>query len=290
VTTTHIFPILYGAEGRNGKDTLLGTLKAVLGSHVGAVSKDVFIAQGKKHAAGAATPHLCDLQGKRLVWGSETEEGERLNVAQLKDLTGEGEISTRQLQGHQYAFPPTHKIFLMTNYKPQANARDKAFWARACLIEFGIRFVDDPRDAHERPPDKNLKEALRQEGSGILAWLVRGCLAWQTQGLDIPASVQLATNKYREGEDKLLLFIQERCMVAENAYVKAQTLYNAYHDWYESNRFDGSHLNGTLFGDEISKRFQKKHTKVGRIYQGIGILTEEPNQETLFSDTDDGEG
>jgi hypothetical protein len=32
-------------------------------------------------------------------------------------------------------------------------------------------------------------------------------------------------------------------------------------------------MNATLFGNEISRRFEKKATKIGRIYQGIGILT-----------------
>jgi putative DNA primase/helicase len=179
LTTQHIFPILYGEEGRNGKDTLLATLKAVLGSLVGAVSNDVFIAQDKLRSAGAATPHLCDLQGKRLVWGSETKQGDRLNIAQIKQLTGGGDIPARQLHGHQYSFTPTHKLVLMTNYKPHADARDKAFWARACLIEFSIRYVEHPQAPNERLPDPTLRDTLKHEKSGILAWLVRGCLQWQ---------------------------------------------------------------------------------------------------------------
>ncbi|HKF36902.1 MAG TPA: hypothetical protein VKB35_08375, partial [Ktedonobacteraceae bacterium] len=87
ITSEAIFPIFYGEQGRNGKDTLLGTLKAVLGPIVGAVSNDVFIARSRERAEGAATPHLCDLQGKRLVWGSELKPGERLNIAQIKLLS-----------------------------------------------------------------------------------------------------------------------------------------------------------------------------------------------------------
>ncbi len=126
-TAHHVFSILYGEEGRNGKDTLLDLLKDVLGPLVGAVSNDLFVAQDKFRASGAPTPHLCDLQGKRLVWGSETRQGDKLNIAQIKLLSGGGEISTRQLHGRQYSFTPTHKLLLMTNYKPHADARDQAF-------------------------------------------------------------------------------------------------------------------------------------------------------------------
>ena len=60
--------------------------------------------------------------------------------------------STRQLHGRQYSFTPTHKLLLMTNYKPHADARDQAFWSRACLLEFGMRFVARPKAPDERWP------------------------------------------------------------------------------------------------------------------------------------------
>ncbi len=284
LTVHHLFPIFYGEEGRNGKDTLLDTLKSVLGPLVGAVSNDVFISQDKLRSGGAATPHLCDLQGKRLVWGSETREGDRLNIAQIKLLTGGGEISTRPLYAKDYyTFRPTHKLLLMTNYKPHADARDKAFWARACLIEFGIRFVDQPHASNERQADLTLKETLKQERSGILAWLVRGCITWQKHGLDIPASVQLATDKYREDEDRLLLFIQECCLIAPDTQVKASALFKAYRDWHEVNQFGGRGMNGKQFADEIGKRFGRGRSSAGRYYQGIGLLASETEpQPTLF--------
>jgi len=284
LVTHHIFPILYGEEGRNGKDTLLNTLKNVLGPHVGAVSNDVFIAQDKQRSAGAATPHLCDLQGKRLVWGSETREGDRFNIAQVKQLTGDSEISARQLHGKQYAFAPTHKMLLMTNFKPHADARDKAFWARACLIEFGIRFVEHPQAPNERQADLTLKDALRQESAGILAWLVRGCLDWQEHGLEIPESIRIATEKYQEDEDKLLLFLSECCILSPTAYVKAGAFYEAYCVWHTS-QFGGRGVSGKLFANEMNKRFEKGRTETMRFYKGVGLLLrEDPN--TLFNTKD----
>ena len=269
-TAHHIFTLFFGIEGFNGKDTIFDTLKAVLGPLVGVVSTDLFLAQDKFRAGGAPTPHLVDLQGKRMAWGSETKQGDKLNIAQIKLLTGGGDISARQLQGRQYSFTPTHKLFLMTNHKPHADARDKAFWSRACLIEFGIRFVEDPYGPHERKADPDLKDKLKQERSGILAWLVRGCLAWQKQGgLAIPPSVRMATEKYRDEEDKILQFLTECCAVNSIAHVKASALYEAYKDWCKDNQF-GS-VNATLFGNEISKRFEKKRITAGMIYQGIGL-------------------
>ncbi len=284
-TVHHIFSILYGEEGRNGKDTLLDTLKDVLGPLVGAVSNDLFVAQEKFRASGAPTPHLCDLQGKRLVWGSETRQGDKLNIAQIKLLTGGGEISARQLHGRQFSFAPTHKLLLMTNYKPHADARDQAFWSRACLIEFGIRFVEHPQAPNEHQADTKLKEKLKQERSSILAWLVRGCLAWQQHGLAIPSFILLATERYRDEEDKILQFLNECCVIRPEASVKASALYEAYKNWCEENQF-GRGMNATLFGNEMSKRFEKKSTKIGRVYQGIGLFSARDDREGLVKGFD----
>ena len=271
-TSHHVFTILYGEEGRNGKDTLFDTLKEVLGPLVGVVSNDLFVAQDKFRASGAPTPHLCNLQGNRLVWGSETRQGDKLHIAQIKLLSGGGEISTRQLHGRQYSFTPTHKLLLMTNYKPHADARDQAFWSQACLLEFGMRFVERPKAPNERQADPGLKEQLKEERSGILAWLVRGCLAFQELGLAVPSSISLATEKYRDEEDTILHFLTECCLIRPDVSVKASVLYESYKAWCEQNQF-GRGMNATLFGNEISRRFEKKTTKMGRIYQGVGILT-----------------
>jgi putative DNA primase/helicase len=289
-TADHVFAILYGEEGRNGKDTLLGTLHDVLGATAGAMSNDVFVAQDKQKGSGAATPHLCDLQGKRLVWGSETRQGDKLNIAQIKHLSGGGDISTRPLYGKDYyTFHPTHKLLLMTNHKPHIDAKEKPAWDRVCLIEFGIRFVDRPASANERQRDATLAGKLKEERSGILAWLVRGCLAWQEQGLAIPEPILIATSKYREEEDSLLLFIQECCIVSPEVSVKAGALYEAYRKWCEDNQF-GKGMNGKLFGEEMGKRFTKVEVNGRRMYRGIGLLISDNDSSTLFDEVSRGSG
>ena len=287
VTTEHVFPIFYGEEGRNGKDTLISVLEHTLGPIAKAVSNDVFVASDKFRTGGAATPHLVDLQGKRLVWGSETKQGDKLNIAQIKQLTGGGAISVRQLHGRQYTFTPTHKLLLMTNYKPHAEARDKAFWSRACLVEFGIRYVENPSGPNERLPDKNLLEKLKREESGILAWLIRGCLNWQSQGLMLPTSILMATSKYRDEEDRLLLFIEERCIEASHATAGGDDLYNAYKAWCKHNQL--SMMSGTMFGREMGKRYQKTRTSSRMIYEGIGILASDTYPQKEWTAPNEGE-
>lgn len=281
LSTEAIFPIFYGEEGRNGKDTLFTLLRSVLGTTIAnAVHNDVFLSADKGRTAGAATPHLADLQGKRIVWGSETKQGDRINVSQIKHLTGGGAIPARPPYGQLYTFDPTHTLFLMTNYKPHADAKDKAFWSRACLIEFCLRFVDKPQGTNERKADTSLPRELEAEASGILALLVRSCLEYQQQGLNRPEIVELATESYRASEDNIQQFIDECCVLGDNKSVGAKRLYDTYISWCKDNNLN--HINGKLFGLDMSKRFVKKDRRAGLEYQKIGIRIDETPPEDLF--------
>jgi len=267
----HILPVLWGEEGRNGKDTLLKVLSAVLGPYVGAVSSDVLIDQKHGRSAGSATPHLMRLRGKRLAWVSETSAGARLNVAQVKHLTGGGEIPARDLHEREITFRPTHILLLLTNRRPHIPADDDPMWDRLKLIPFTQRFVDEPTRPNEHKRDTRLVDALHCEASGILASLVRGCLDWQTNGLGTPERVKQATSEYRDDEDILAQFVAQRCVKDKDARVGARKLYNEYRQWAEDT---GTYpiMKETAFGRWMGRHYVRKEERSGNVYLGIGLL------------------
>lgn len=274
-TRDHYFAVLYGDEGRNGKDTIAHALSYTLGPASGAISNDVLLDTGKNRAAGAATPHLSDLQGKRLAWASEPEKGSRFNVGQVKLLSGGGEISTRGVyEKRNHVFSPTHKLILLTNHKPHADANDSSFWDRLRLVTFNVRYVDnpDPAKPHEHKPDKALGNTLEQEASGILAWLVRGCLDWQKQGLNTPAEILAAGQSYRQEEDTIALFVEECCVENENVRCYASEAYNRYKTWCDAGNMRA--INATNFGKLFSKRYQKERDNRGNYYRCVGLLSD----------------
>ena len=62
------------------------------------------------------------------------------------------------------------------------------------------------------PPEKqnrDLRNELRAELSGILNWAIIGCLDWQKSGLQPPSEVQRATEAYRDETDIIGQFIQD---------------------------------------------------------------------------------
>lgn len=274
VTSEHILAILVGSRGRNGKGVLCETIQTVLGDYAGTASTDIVIGQDRGRTAGSAQPHLMNLMGKRFITTSETEEYAQLSVAQVKHITGGDSINARPLYGKPVTFRPSHTIFLQTNRKPQAPADDDALWERVRVIEFKTRFVDEPQTPDERPRDPGLLESLRQEQSGILAWLVRGHLAWLNDGgLQTPDSVKLAKEAYRK-EESVEPFLADCCVIHDEARVAAGKLYGAYKDWCKRMGLRPKTTN--WFGSQIGRQFQKARSGAGGQveYHGVGLKAE----------------
>lgn len=271
LSTEAVFPILWG-KGRNGKDTLLNALAYALGpGFADAVPDEVFIDAGRTNG-GAATPHIYRLRGLRLAWASETEEGARLKLGQVKLITGGGVITARNMYTNLVSWAPTHTLMLITNHRPHMSGDDKAIWARVKLIPFTLSFVDDPKEPNERRRDPDLAAKLQSEAPGILAWLVRGCLAWQQEGLRPPASVQAATAEYRSDEDTLGLWLSECCIVGDGYTCKAMAAYQSYSSWCETMKVRP--MSGTAFGKKMGGRHAKETTRTGVIYRGMGLLSD----------------
>lgn len=262
------FPILWG-EGRNGKDTMFETIEEVLGNEMAAPVQSEIIISAQKNPHGA-TPTLIAMRNRRIVWVSETDEGTRINGAQVKLLTGGGTIAARQLHKEAIVFKPTHLIMLMTNHKPHTGD-DDALWKRLLLIEFSQRFVDEPIAPNEHPCDTMLSAKLKLEASGILAWVVKGVKLWQEQGLKPPRQVTENTNAYRKHEDTINQFLVDCCEMGEDYSDGASYIFNKYREWSEENGF-GKGMSSVAFGERMVKRFTRERDMRGIKYRGLRVI------------------
>jgi putative DNA primase/helicase len=273
-TEEHVLPILYGPDGRNGKSTLLETLGSVLGDELAISSQSDAIMDVGTRGDGPR-PFVFALQGKRLVWTSESNEGRRLNAGLVKQLTGGDRLNVRTLHSKPIQFKPSHLLMIITNHRPHINADDAAIWDRVYLIPFDQRFVDNPIKHNEKKAEKNLKEKLENEAPGILAWLVRGCLAWQREGLNAPEKIKAATEEYQLEEDTIGQFILECCETGPNMSVKGAKLYDAYKTW--ATEGGDKPMSKNAFGQRMKKRFGLVPPKNFVNYGGIGLRSTDEN-------------
>jgi putative DNA primase/helicase len=216
----HFLPIFYG-EGRNGKSTLLKTVMAVLGPDYSGSVPSGFLAKtrGEQHPT-----KLVELYGRRLAVDMETGEGMQFNEELVKRLTGGDQISARRMREDFWKFDPTHKLILATNHEPKVKGLDVAIWARLKKVPFLRRFEGSERDPH-------LDEKLAAESSGILAWMVRGCLAWQKEGLKDVAEIAMATEEYRSEQDTVAQFLADRVEKCPGAKSRKADVVASYRSW-----------------------------------------------------------
>jgi putative DNA primase/helicase len=277
LTREHVLPILFGG-GRNGKGTLLETLGDVLGQDLAISSQADALMDVRQGGGDGPQPFVFALRGKRLVWASESSEGRRINAGLIKQLTGGDRLNVRTLHGKPVEFKPSHLLLLLTNHKPHISADDQSMWDRVLLIPFTRRFVDNPAPG-EYKRDPALREKLLAEAPGILAWLVRGCLEWQRDGLNPPPTVQAATVAYREEEDEIGLFIGECCVIGDKCEVRAGDLFAEYSRWAKVGNLKG--MTQTAFGTRIKKRYASSNTTGYVIYKGLGLLAPAKETETV---------
>ncbi len=283
----HCLPIFWGDQGRNGKGTMLEILGDVLGRDLAAPTNSEAIMETKYGNGSGPNPYLYNMRGKRLVWASETNEGKRLNVGEVKKLTGGDTMTPRTLHGKPVTFKPTHMLILLTNPKPHIPAGDDAMWDRLILVPFEVRFVSNPIEANERPRDKTLPNKLRAEASGILAWLVRGCIEWQQggdDGLRVPDKCKAAKMEYKKEEDNVELFIEDICIVKATAKTKSSELYSAYVTWCKAGSM--TPMNIHAFGKRMGKKFKREKSS-SNWYHGIGLLSADHSDQDVYQEVND---
>lgn len=78
-----------------------------------------------------------------------------------------------------------------------------------------------------------MKDDLRAEAPGILAWLRVGCGRWVRNGLPTPCTINDATAAYRLASDPTATFVAECCERNPRSTVVFLNFYRALESWCE---------------------------------------------------------
>jgi putative DNA primase/helicase len=220
------FFIHYGT-GSNGKSTLMTVVNNILGDYYKAAAPETFINMGNN---SSRSYDIASMPGVRMVGAIETKEGGKLEEAMVKQVTGEDVISARKIYGSPFNFKPHFKLHLAVNHLPNVTGTEIGMWRRIVAIPF-LRKFDGNNPKNPDYKDTMLPDKLQLEHTGILAWMVQGCLMWQSENLGSCRAVDNATNKYRSSQDLLADFLSDKCTIGKDKIVQSSTLYKTFHDW-----------------------------------------------------------
>jgi putative DNA primase/helicase len=240
---------LWGA-GANGKSTLLGVIRHLMGDYGQQAPPDMLLAKRNDQIPN----DVARLRGVRFVATVEVGKGKRMAEVLVKQLTGGDTITARFMRAEFFEFEPTFKIWLAANHRPVIRGTDYAIWRRIRLIPFDVKIPREKRDPH-------LKEKLCEELPAVLAWAVQGCLEWQRYGLEPPAEVVAATEGYRAEEDVFGRFLVDRCDLDEGYSVRASDLRGSLLSWCEDNGENPKPWSARRIASELETRGHTRHRR-----------------------------
>lgn len=252
------FFICYGS-GQNGKTTFLNMLAEIMGEYAKTSDASTFLRDGNNGPSN----DLARLRGARLVTVRENTEKRVLSDI-IKRVSGDDFLTARFLYAEFFEFRAKFKVWFGVDKRPGVDGGDFAIWRRLRFIPFDYRVPEERRD-------RDLPEKLSQEASGILAWAVRGCLDWQSQGLGTIPSAEEDRELYQLDMDPLGEYLSQRCLIGEAFVASAEDLYADYLNWCAAQHQPP--ITRNAFGRRLGERFRRKRMKHGSkvIYLGIGL-------------------
>lgn len=261
----HVMLIATGT-GRNGKGTFARTIGAALGDYAVTATNDLLVKdrQGNKGATEYAA--LMVLRGARWVDMSELDKGARINEPLMKQLTGGDPITTKAMGKNFVTFDPSHSFFMQTNDLPAMDADSTAAWSRVRVVPFDQSFYGRE--------DPTLEDRLRRNLDAVLTWAVDGLRAYQQAGnkLNAPVAVHAKTNEWRNENDPVSRFVEDRCTTGPAQSVSNQAIRNAYQEWARANG-----ENDCLTAKALSQALQNipgvesGRTNSSRGFTGLGL-------------------
>ena len=196
----------------------------------------------------------------RFAVASETDNTKKWNESLVKKLTGSDTLTGAKLYGNSFDFKPTHKLWFQANHLPGVKDASHGFWRRPIVIPFKAKFEGSARDT-------GLRERLLSERDAIFGWLVAGARKYLEKGLgDVPKACQETTEQYRQDNDVMGRFINDRLERAQGSTVGVASVYTEYEDWC---RFENEQPTSMKF---FANAMEERGLHKKRLSQGVVLL------------------
>ena len=249
------FLMFIGDTGANGKSQLLNLMKLAMGELGEKV--EVTLLTRKRNNANEANTEKIKLMNKRFAFLSEPEDGERINIGLLKELTGSEEIVARGLYQDSVSFVMEAKLFLACNELPEIKGEDTALWRRIRAIDFPSRFVDEPKEANEFKIDRTLPSRMREDLSWRQTFMKILLDYYYRDDIREPEEVNIRTNEYRNENNDFFNWLDENVEQKEGELLQLKDICELY---LGKTKIHSSQA--TKFRKETEKWIKERHKEI----------------------------
>ncbi len=199
--------VVMTGEGGNGKSLLIKLIEQVMGDYMGTL--DVAYVTQKRAHSSKASPEVLSLRYKRIGIIQEPDKHDVLNMGIVKQLTGSDKMVARPLFGELVNFCNTAKLIMLCNDIPAPSSQDDGVWRRLRVINFPMKFVDDPVEPNERKRDYTIEKKFQNWHSSFMGLLLKYYKRYvdvHNRKIPEPPEIKDFTNTYMEGHNDYLAF------------------------------------------------------------------------------------
>lgn len=224
-------------NGGNGKGVFLDTLSRLLDEYATTGQRDSFTEKRGGHNRIPAD--IASMDGKRMVVVDELNEGQKMDEAILKDITGGGKIKAEAKNMNPWEYTPKFTLHFRTNHMP-ALPTDKSIKRRFRPIKWTVEPTSAQWDTFRDDNHDDVTEyLLANEASGILNWLLAGLRDYLANGLNVPEDLSIEAVSLLEEQDSFLAFMTENTTKDTSApRMPGAKIYEKYTEWCQKNGLD----------------------------------------------------
>ena len=252
----HAFNI-YRGSGSNGKSMLTDLMSQTLGEYKGTVP--ITLVTEKRNNIGGTSSEVVALKGIRYAVMQEPSSEATINEGVMKELTGGDPIQARALYCDSEIFEPQFSLVVCTNALFEIKSNDDGTWRRLKLVDFVAKFISNGEEhtddtPHVFPKDKDLKEKLPKWAPIFASMLINKAFETNGEVIDCPEVVE-ASKKYRQNQDLINGFINEKIVRSEGSTVSKQGLHNEFRSWFQSTYGNRKMPKLTVLDEAMNKKF-----------------------------------
>lgn len=263
-------------NGSNGKSRLLEAIRPVFGEYAWSVKTALICKHKNKNDESS---DIADLFGKRIGIGSEFKDDDVIEADAFKRATGADKVNARQKWKTAFDFHSTATLFYTANRTPIFETSDNGILRRPIFLQLNRVFYK----ASEHPcgipagghiADLKLGRKLRAEAQGILAWAVRGAVAYNTDGLNTPRELLEDREQRLQAFDPLQDWL-DACVEFDPSYSCRQgDMFESYKRFCEIEATGDPKMNARTFGDKLTSKRITRDKKSGQPWRFGVRLTE----------------
>ena len=269
-----VFYIWWGT-GNNAKSLVQMLVMKAFGDYCSTAPTS--LVTGKRTDSSNATPELCHVEKKIVVFLQEPNPDEKIKAGKMKEMTGNDSMYIRQLfkSGKTMVFKA--KIVIVCNNILEIPGMDSAIRRRIVVIPFTSTFLDPSEyKARERKGtlepnshiiDLSVEQELLNCKSAFMYLLCRRYSEWvnyENMSLSPPDVIKEVTEDYATRNNYQLRFIKAYLHPLVGSSVAAAEIYEMFKEWFRKS-YPGKKV-------QDFEQFTKELTEEGYKDDGKGIV------------------